>query len=102
MSTTEQIEDFRRREIHEVGAMLSENARGALLAGYSLADAIAWAEREEQRESARLSDRCDAHRNVRLVNDVCPRCHVHHGDPCPCCGRRGYHQLGCELVGAAL
>lgn len=28
--------------------------------------------------------------------DSCIVCGVHHGDPCPVCGGRGFHNEGCE------
>lgn len=29
-------------------------------------------------------------------DDVCKVCGVSHGDPCPDCGGRGYHEKGCK------
>lgn len=40
-----------------------------------------------------LCDKCEA---VLDVDGVCPVCHVHHGEACPDCGRRGYHMSWCK------
>lgn len=32
------------------------------------------------------------------ANDVCIRCGLYHGDPCPLCEGRGFHKPGCEVV----
>lgn len=32
-------------------------------------------------------------------NNQCPKCHVDHSEPCPKCGRPGYHGDGCSEVG---
>lgn len=44
-----------------------------------------------------MADKCDACA-VPLVDDSCPSCGVWHGDPCPDCGRRGYHQHTCPAL----
>lgn len=33
------------------------------------------------------------------LNDLgmCSECGVYHGDPCPDCGQRGYHDLRCPV-----
>lgn len=40
---------------------------------------------------------CDAC-GVKLEDGKCPKCHVVHGNPCPDCGRRGYHVDACPLM----
>lgn len=34
------------------------------------------------------------------VGTCCPRCDVYHGDACPGCGERGYHDHECSVMAA--
>jgi hypothetical protein len=40
--------------------------------------------------------KCDRCGVVLGADDCCPECGVHHGEPCPECGRRGYHRKSCS------
>ncbi len=33
---------------------------------------------------------------VDAATDCCRACHVHHGEPCPVCGKRAFHDPGCR------
>lgn len=47
----------------------------------------------EQSEHAKDSD-C----SIDPRTDCCEVCEVYHGDPCPCCGQRGFHAEGCDAL----
>lgn len=40
----------------------------------------------------------DSHCDVDEETDICHGCGVHHGDPCPDCGFRGFHHPACATV----
>jgi hypothetical protein len=41
------------------------------------------------------TNNCESCNAALDSNDVCTECGIHHGDPCPCCDRRGIHTDEC-------
>jgi hypothetical protein len=87
---------------HRALARAQRRPRTAEIVGEYLDAAVAWiaatrgltaTEREAVAEVGRqrLAVSCDRCAVPLGADDCCPRCGVYHGEPCPECGRRGYH-----------